>query len=295
MSARCTVTANYLRTVPELRRYFASVFLIEIDVADGGAIEDFMFPDWATLRFNAQPSIAGNTRAGEPLPNSRFIVSGPRSQEAYMHTASLRQWGVLLHPLGWSLLIGEPASAFANRLADGMTHPAFAAFRPLAATLYGAEPDREGELARLTDFFLGITPRAEPAEEAIMRAYHALDDPEVDSVDKLAERAGINRRTLERLCQRVFGFPPKLLLRRQRFLRSLSQFTADPSLKWVGALDAGYYDQAQFVRDFREFMGMTPSEYGQRCKPVVEPVLRERARYRSEWLRERQLGAYLPG
>jgi methylphosphotriester-DNA--protein-cysteine methyltransferase len=73
-----------------------------------------------------------------------------------------------------------------------------------------------------------------------------------------------------------------MLLRRQRFLRSLTDFTVDPSLKWVGALDAAYHDQAQFVRDFREFMGMTPTEYGQRDKPVVERVLRERVRYMNE-------------
>jgi AraC-like DNA-binding protein len=37
----------------------------------------------------------------------------------------------------------------------------------------------------------------------------------------------------------------------------------DPSLKWIGALDGHYHDQAQFVREFREFMGMTPRQYAQ--------------------------------
>lgn len=282
MNARCKVTANYLKTAPELRRYFASVFLIEIDVSEASVVEDFMFPDWATMRFNAEPSIAGNTRSGQQLQTSRFAVSGPRSQEAYVRTGNLRQWGVLIHPLGWALLVGQPANIYANRLVDGMVDPAFERFRPLADTLFGSQPDPDAELRRLTEFFTALPPLEDPAARTIAATYEAIYDPEVDTVEKLAERAGVTRRTLERLCQRTSGFPPKLLLRRQRFLRSLAQFTVDPSLKWVGALDAGYYDQAQFVRDFREFMGMTPTEYGHRAKPVVEPVLFERARYMGE-------------
>ncbi len=279
MSSSCKVTANYLTAVPELRRYFASVFLIEIEVAGGDLVEDFMFPDWATMRFNHQPSIAGNTRSGEQLQSSRFVVSGPRSQEVYLRSGNLRQWGALIHPLGWALLVGQPANAYANRLLDGMADPAFARFRGLADTIFGEEPEPEAELGRLIDFFREVPAYEEPAARTIMQVFDALYDPEVSSVDGLAERASVSRRTLERLCLRAFGFSPKLLLRRQRFLRSLAQFTIDPSLKWVGALDPGYYDQAQFVRDFREFMGMTPTEYGQRQRPVVEPVLRERIRH----------------
>lgn len=282
MTARCKVTANYLDVAPELHRYFASVFLIEIDVPDGGMVEDFMFPDWATMRFNAQGVVGGTTRSGEALPGSRFVVSGARSQEAYVRTGSVRQWGVLIHPLGWALLVGKPARDYANRLVDGMADPAFERFRPLADTLSSGVPDARGELCRITEFFMGLEPIDDPAAGTIAAAYEAIRDPEVSSVEDLAGRAGVTRRTLERLCQRAFGFPPKLLLRRQRFLRSLAHFAADPSLKWIDALDPGYCDQAQFVRDFREFMGMTPSEYSHRSKPFVDAVLKERARYMVE-------------
>lgn len=282
MSPRCKVTAKYEGAIPELRRFFAGVFLIEIEIDDDGVVEDFMFPDGATLRFNAQDGVAGNTRSGQHLASTRLAVSGPRSQEVYVRTTSLRQWGVLFHPLGWSRLVGKPASDYANRLVDGMQDPAFARFRPLAETLFGAEPDADAELQRLIAFCRTLESYEEPAAPAIIATYEALHDPEVVNVDKLVLRAGITRRTLERLCQRTFGFPPKLLLRRQRFVRSLAQFIADPSLKWVGALDAGYHDQSQFVRDFREFMGMTPTEFRLREKPVIEPVMRARIRYDEE-------------
>ena len=83
-------------------------------------------------------------------------------------------------------------------------------------------------------------------------------------------------KSLERFCRRYFGFTPKLLLRRQRFVRSLAQFMLDPTLSWINALDGQYHDQAQFVREFREFMGLRPTEYARMPHPIVAPIIHQR-------------------
>jgi methylphosphotriester-DNA--protein-cysteine methyltransferase len=66
---------------------------------------------------------------------------------------------------------------------------------------------------------------------------------------------------VERFSRRYFGFPPKRLLRRQRFLRSLAARLTAPDLNWSKSLDAQYHDQAHFTRDFHDFMGMSPRAY----------------------------------
>ena len=111
-----------------------------------------------------------------------------------------------------------------------------------------------------------------------MAIHTALVDPDISTVSQLAETVGASDRTVERVCAKAFGFSPKLLLRRQRFIRSLSQYMLDPSLKWIGALDGHYHDQAQFVREFRQFMGMTPRQYGKLEHPILDAIVSERAR-----------------
>ena len=50
----------------------------------------------------------------------------------------------------------------------------------------------------------------------------------------------------------------------------------DPSLKWIGAMDGHYHDQAQFVRDFHRFMGMGPRDYSSRPHPILAEIMRAR-------------------
>ena len=50
----------------------------------------------------------------------------------------------------------------------------------------------------------------------------------------------------------------------------------DPERSWSQALDSQYYDQAQFVRDFRSFMGMTPSDYAEAPHPILEKIMAQR-------------------
>jgi len=279
MGAACQVSARFFEPPAALRRYFTTFYLVECAIGEGRRMTDHLHPEWANLRLFSGDCPDAEGLGGDRLSGSAFCVTGPSSKAVRFTVGTTRMWGVGLLPLGWVRFVGAPASTLADAVVDGHAHPAFRAFVPLATSLFGPEPDPDGELERIAGHFLARLPDALPAaDEARIVAIHAsLVDPEVATVSDLVARAGTSQRTVERLCARAFGFSPKIMLRRQRFMRSLSHYLLDPSLKWIGALDGHYHDQAQFVRDFHAFMGMSPSAYAALDKPILSAVMQARA------------------
>ena len=260
-----------------LRRYFTTFYLVEIDGHVGAC--DYLHPEWANLRFFSGTCPEAEAGNGDRVTGARFCATGPSSCAVRFTVGPTRMWGIGLLPLGWAMFVGHPAAALADRVVDGECHAAFAPFAPLAQGLFGPVPDAEAELARIGAHFTALARPAVPREAQILALHAALIDPEVASAGDIAARTGLSQRTVERIALASFGFTPKRLLRRQRFMRSLAQYMLDPTLRWIGALDGHYHDQAQFVRDFRQFMGMTPREYAARGKPVIGAIMRERARF----------------
>ncbi|OZA65804.1 MAG: hypothetical protein B7X78_04805, partial [Sphingomonadales bacterium 39-62-4] len=182
-------------------------------------------------------------------------------------------------PLGWARFVGQPANAHADRVYALAEQPFLQPFAPLAA-IFGQAPDEEAELSRITQFFLQKLAQSDEADDPrILVCHNALLDPEISNVAEMAEATRLPAHTLERQCRRHFGFAPRLLLRRQRFMRSLVQYMLDPTLHWIGAIDSHYHDQAQFVRDFHRFMGMSPREYAATPKPILQEVMRARQEF----------------
>lgn len=88
------------------------------------------------------------------------------------------------------------------------------------------------------------------------------------SVDEISKQTNINRRQLERKFSSVIGLSPKQLsktIRLQAALKILlnKKFTSLTSL----AYENEYYDQAHFIKDFKELTGFTPKDfYGNNLK-----------------------------
>ena len=279
MSQECKVHVRFYPPPAPLRRFFTTFYFTEWVIPSGGQVSDHLLPEWANLRFHSGSPPDAENRAGMRLSGSSFAVTGPSSEALRFSIGTTRMWGIGILPLGWAKFVRAPANEFTNAVIDGNTHPAFAKFAGLAGSVFGAVPDEQAELARIVSYFENGIDLPLPNQERIVAIHAALIDVELSTVQDLVERLGISQKTLERICRRDFGFSPKVLLRRQRFMRSLAQYMLDPSLRWIGAIDSHYHDQSQFVRDFRQFMGMTPRQYAALDKPLVGAVMRARAEF----------------
>jgi len=80
------------------------------------------------------------------------------------------------------------------------------------------------------------------------------------SVEELTRLSGNSERQLERTFQAGIGLSPKAYSRIIRFQNSLRLATHARNLTDL-ALNAGYYDQAHFTREFTDIAGQTPRRY----------------------------------
>jgi transcriptional regulator GlxA family with amidase domain len=72
----------------------------------------------------------------------------------------------------------------------------------------------------------------------------------------------ISRKHLNDLFDAHIGLTPKTYARMFRFRRVVDLVQRGQGLDWTHiAQSCGYYDQAHFNHEFREFCGMSPSEY----------------------------------
>jgi len=262
---------------PDLQGCFGTFYRGEISVSGKKRITDLLQPEWGNVRFFCGDCPDARIPGGDHLSGARFTATGPSTLPAHFEIGTTRMWGIGLFPLGWAKFCSGSAADVANRIVNGQTDSAFSAFAGLAEDLFDGQPDDEREYSRILEWVRKLD-RHVPDEKRIARVHSALVDSAIGSVAEFAELAGVEKRTLERLCRRYFGFTPKQLLRRQRFMRSLAQFMLGQNASWSDAMDERYHDQAQFVRDFRGFMRMSPTEYAALDHPILSAFMRERER-----------------
>ncbi len=279
MSAAARVQLSFFLPSPALQPYISSFYLTEIDLSPGERITDWMLPEWASLRMSETGDCLAAIGDEPERPTGQMMATGPTSMATRIAIGKSRVWGVGILPPGWARLIASPAAAHADRFCDGGSDPAWAALAPLFDLAFGGNPAPAQAAARIDGFLLDLVARRAAVEdEARIRAAHRwLVSEQVGTVAELAALLDLSPRTLERFCLRVFGFPPKLLLRRQRFSRSLGQFLLNPGMTWLQSLDHHYVDQAHFVRDFRRFMRMSPSAYAAADHPLLRATASARA------------------
>ncbi len=82
------------------------------------------------------------------------------------------------------------------------------------------------------------------------------------SIGELSDAAGISNTHLAHRFRELIGVTPKRLARAQRFASTMLAVDPAEPIDWGElAAGAGYFDQAHFGHEFREFTGLTPTKY----------------------------------
>ncbi len=248
---------------------------IQVEVSGEGTVEDLLPPEMAALCFGLSGSwFYGPHRAAlAPLP-ALSVLLGNTSHAHWIRGHQGRGFCIGLHPLAWPALLGDRAEPHIDQSL------------PLSALLGdGAEALAE-QLAAADDFqarasiangFLAAARRARETQKhgpAIMAMRQALADPGCSSVADLSDRVGLSQPRLARFAKAYFGFSPKMLIRRARFLRMLHRIDARTYGDWRSFIESQYVDQSHLIRDFKYFTGFSPSQYMALDRPLVAAAFR---------------------
>ncbi|WP_293472537.1 helix-turn-helix domain-containing protein [Phenylobacterium sp.] len=262
------VSVRFLPPAPALGDAVIFYYVVRNDGAR--PVEDLLHPEGAYLRL----LLAGDWRIAF-ADGATHAAAGPHAVMTGALSRAARVWGgpgavmvsAGLLPAGWPLLSDAAAAGYVDRL-----HPLSEVLGEAAAALLEAVAAAGGDAgyaAALDAWLLRRLEARAPLDATLVELHVALNDPEVASVADWAGRLGLSTRQLERLTRDYIGLPPKLLMRRQRFLRSSANLRAAPLGEWARVLDERYADQPQFVRDFKHFMGMAPRAYFARPTPLT--------------------------
>jgi len=175
-------------------------------------------------------------------------------------------FGVKFRPGGFRPFYGAAVSKLA-----GQRVPAQAFFGDevlgLAEVLLGS--GEEEEKLRAADAFLRV--RLPEPDASIQLASDIVEqilrDPSICTVDELAARTGLQKRSLQRLFSEYVGASPKWVIRRYRLHEALERLHAGGCVECAGlAAELGYFDQAHLINDFKSMVGLTPAQYQKLAK-----------------------------
>jgi AraC-like DNA-binding protein len=175
-------------------------------------------------------------------------------------------FAVKFAPGGFYPFVGVPVSKLSDTTAP--LHDVFGAEGVDLARAILAESADLSRINVVEDFLRARRPEPDENVPLVREIVYAVaKDRAILKVEDLADRYGLNKRTLQRLFARYVGASPKWVIQRYRLHEAAEQLSAGASVSQATvALNLGYSDQAHFIRDFKAVVGISPAAYARAAR-----------------------------
>lgn len=190
------------------------------------------------------------------------LIVGPQSEYSVIDTtADMHLTGVHFKPGGAYPFLAPPAAELHGKQVP-LDSVWGSSTSELRERLLEA-PDVQQRFDVLEDALLTRATRALECHAAVRFAIERIEaGPSASTIAAVVEQTGLSPRHFIEIFRQQVGLTPKLFCRVRRFQQALACIASSRPVRWTDvALDAGYFDQAHFIHDFRAFSGISPSMY----------------------------------
>ncbi|MCU0479782.1 MAG: helix-turn-helix domain-containing protein [Anaerolineae bacterium] len=245
--------------IPPLRPYIENYWILKTQSSDMMPLQEAIFVDGrADILFNFGVAY----QRGHPHLNSTPIpFSNVDAQRTY--PVSIHQTGAI-HLIGVRFRVGG--------LAPFIPHPLYQLSDSVISTsdIFGRAIDElesklyEAQLIDqivLLDAFFMQSLRLRDSYRMVMDITRKLVSPD-KTIQQISHDVGYSIRSIDRFFRDDIGFSPKFYARILRIERAIQLMMTASNLTMIElALQLGYYDQAHFSKEFKDFTGQTPIAY----------------------------------
>jgi len=251
-----------------LSKYVKCLWVLEVESPTGFSKEKILPDGCMELIFNYGNPYTQHIPKAETQPRS--FVYGQLKQ--YIEVSPNGKTGIIavrFYPYG--------AWPFFHFPINEITGKAISVYHLLGQS--GSELEERVNLAKNTDERLRLIQafllkrlkenyHPDTVSECTRRMIHSSGSV---SVDSLAKDLCISKRQLERKFTAATGLSPKLFLRIIRFQNTISLLESKHINSLTAlAYESGYYDQSHFIRDFKSFSGVNPTNYFKKEHPFTD-------------------------
>ncbi len=190
------------------------------------------------------------------------VVVGPQgSRRIHIYASGeVHIFNILLQPAALHRLVGIDMTCLINEgvaARDVLGRYAL----PLDDAVRSA-PDFASRIAAAENWFGMMLERSTP-DDAIGEASRDLLTARGRlRIDTLVKQSGLSPRQFQRRFTTQVGLSPKLYARTIRFDHALARHRSQPATAWTTIVqDAGYFDQAHFIRECHSLVGLAPGQF----------------------------------
>jgi len=206
--------------------------------------------------FDDAVSFSRNSQTGH-TPTLRCFINGMNDMPVQLIIPEKQTFfGMVLYPVAVKKLLKIPSGEFLNNIADLET------INKEFNSLWHQMAEVDSFHARVAIAQQWLKEISSETYEQEMAISSFLDGSlNTASVNDLAAQFCYSTRQLHRKAKELFGMSTEGLIRYKRYVHALQETHHSPeSLTRIG-YKCLYYDQAHFIREFKDFTGITPGEY----------------------------------